>query len=289
MLMPELAGTEHRFVPLSTGVRVHVALAGPADAPVVLALHGWPQHWWVWRRVIPLLADGFRVVAMDLRGLGWSGWPNDGDFTKQRIADDALALLDALGVARANLLGHDWGGLAAIRLALGAPERVRTLLAMGVGHPWVPPPRVAVNAWRLAYQLPLATPLVGPALMRDGRFPRYVLRAAWGGRETWDEAAAELYVASLRRPAQARAGSLLYRHFLARELPAGARGELAGERLAMPARLMMGRRDPLGTAFSEGFERHGDDAALELIDGCGHFVPEERPELVAERARGMFA
>ena len=286
--MPELAGVEHRFVGLSTGVRVHVAQAGPPDAPVVLALHGWPQHWWSWRRVIPLLSGDFRVLAMDLRGLGWSGWPADGDFTKQRIADDAVALLDALGIERAYVLGHDWGGYAAIRLAVSAPERVRALLAMSVGHPWVPRSRGAVNAWRLAYQLPLAAPLVGPAVIRDGRFPRAVLRGAWGDRTTWDEEAAELYVQALRRDRPAQAGSLLYRHFLARELPGTMRGAFARERFAMPARLLMGRRDPIA-AFAGGFERHGADAAVEMIDGCGHFVPEERPQLVAERARELFS
>jgi pimeloyl-ACP methyl ester carboxylesterase len=94
--LPRLAGVEHRFIDLGTRVRAHVAEAGPPDAPAVLCLHGWPQHWWMWRRVLPLLDDSYRLVCPDLRGLGWSGWPDDGDFAKQRLADDALALLDAL-------------------------------------------------------------------------------------------------------------------------------------------------------------------------------------------------
>src|SRR5882757_1610915 len=98
--LPDVPGVRHAFHALPTGVTVHVAEAGPADAPAVLALHGWPQHWYVWRSVIPLLAD-FRVIAPDLRGLGWSGQPDDGDFRKARMAEDAVALLDALGIRRA--------------------------------------------------------------------------------------------------------------------------------------------------------------------------------------------
>jgi rfaE bifunctional protein nucleotidyltransferase chain/domain len=87
--LPELPGVEHVELDLPTGVRVHVALAGPPDAPPVLALHGWPQHWWCWRRVIERLGGAVRIACPDLRGLGWSGWPDDGDFTKPRLADDA--------------------------------------------------------------------------------------------------------------------------------------------------------------------------------------------------------
>jgi pimeloyl-ACP methyl ester carboxylesterase len=287
--LPELKGTEHEYLDLATGVRAHVVLAGAPDAPPVLALHGWPEHWWAWRHVIPLLQDDFRIVAPDLRGLGWSGFPADGDFAKRRLADDAAALLDALGIERAYVMGHDWGGFAAILLALQAPERVRSLLAMGIGHPWVPQVTVALNAWRLAYQIPLATPLLGEALARDGRYIRAALHASWGDKSTWDEAAVELYLQVIREPVPARASSLYYRHFLARDVPASARGEFAGKRFAMPAKLLHGRRDPLGTAFAEGFERRGDQASLELLDGCGHWILEERPQAVAERAREMFS
>ena len=75
----------------------------------MLALHGWPQHWWSWRLVIEELAGEFRLLCPDLRGHGWSGRPDDDDFRKQRIADDAIALLDVLGLEQVRLAGHDWG------------------------------------------------------------------------------------------------------------------------------------------------------------------------------------
>ena len=105
-----------------------------------------------------------------MRGFGWSGWPDDGDFRKQRVADDALALLDVLGLERVRLVGHDWGGWAAILAALTAPERFSSLLALAIGHPWVPRALAARNAYRLAYMLPLVR------RTRRGGLPRTILK-----------------------------------------------------------------------------------------------------------------
>jgi alpha-beta hydrolase superfamily lysophospholipase len=97
---PELAGVRHDYVSAG-GLRTHVALAGPEDAPAILLVHGWPQNWWAWRRVIPALAQRFRVIAPDLRGHGWTQAPPAG-YEREQLASDLLALLDALGMARAT-------------------------------------------------------------------------------------------------------------------------------------------------------------------------------------------
>jgi pimeloyl-ACP methyl ester carboxylesterase len=283
---PDLPGLEHEYLDLPTGVRVHVALAGPPDAPRVLALHGWPQHWWCWRKVIGELGGSMRVACADLRGFGWSGWPEDGDFGKERLVDDALATLDALGWDRAVLAGHDWGGLAGYMTALRAPERLDGLLVVSAPHPWQPPERVLVNAWRFAYVLPLATPFLGSTLMRDGRFAAFVLRTA-GPRDLFSEEDVEVYLSVLRGGTAASATERLYRS-LVRDLPTEGQ-RVRGRRLRVPTRLLHGARDPLGTEMVKGLEDHGDDARLQLLEGCGHWVPEERPELVAEEIRALSA
>jgi pimeloyl-ACP methyl ester carboxylesterase len=284
--MPVLDGIEHSFHDLPTGVNVHLAAAGPADAPPVLALHGFPQHWWSWRDVIAALGGEFRVLCPDMRGFGWSGWPSDGDFVKQRVADDAIALLDVLGIERVRLVGHDWGAWAATLAALEAPERVSSLLVMSIGHMWTPRSVATRNFWRLWYQLPLAAPVAGEAVVRNGQFGRMMFKAGRRAGRDWTEDELETYLAPLREPDGARAGSRLYRHFLEREMPAVVAGSFRGRRLAMPARMLFGSRDGLGADFARGFERHSDDGAFELVD-AGHFLPEEVPELVAERIRAM--
>jgi pimeloyl-ACP methyl ester carboxylesterase len=195
--LPDLAGVRHADHELPTGVRLHVAEAGDPGAPALLAVHGWPQHWWMWRGVIPALAETHRVICPDLRGFGWSGQPADGDFAKERLADDMLALLDALGVERAGYLGHDWGGWTGWLLAIRAPERFSRLMLVSIVHPWTSRATALLNAWRLLYQWPLATPVLGPALVRDGRIVRALLR------RSMDEEAISVYADVVRDRAQA--------------------------------------------------------------------------------------
>jgi pimeloyl-ACP methyl ester carboxylesterase len=90
------------------------------------------------------------------------------------------------------------------------------------------------------------------------------------------------FVAAYRDRRRAEAASRLYRDFLLREALAGVRG-----RLTVPTRLLYGTHDPLGTGFAEGLERHGDDARTVMLEGCGHRVPEERPEAVAAAVREL--
>jgi pimeloyl-ACP methyl ester carboxylesterase len=280
--LPELPGVEHAYHDLSTGVRAHVASAGPPDAPAVVALHGFPQHWYCWRRVMHELAGEFRVHAMDTRGLGWSGPAQD--YRKARIAEDAVALLDALGIERAVLAGHDWGGWAGFLAALDAPERWTGYVACGTPHPWQPVSRTLKSLPRMAYQPAIAAPVLGPRLIPHAA--PWIIRAAWGDMATYDTEAVEVFAAAYREPARAEAASRYYRDFLTREA-ATAGNEAKGKRLEIPVRLLYGTRDPLGTALAEGLERHGDDAHTQLLDGCGHFVPEERPADVAAAVRAV--
>jgi hypothetical protein len=128
--MPELPGVTHAFVTLSTGLRMHVAEAGNPDAPTVLLLHGFPQHWWEWRKVIPPLAEHYRVVAPDLRGAGWTDAPADG-YTVGDVsmggADAGVrpGMLDVYDGQADDLAGHIIDG-AAHFLADDRPDAVVT-------------------------------------------------------------------------------------------------------------------------------------------------------------------
>ncbi len=280
--MPELPGVRHAHHELPTGVRLHVAEAGDPAAPALLAVHGWPQHWWMWRGVIPELAATHRVICPDLRGFGWSGQPADGDFAKDRLADDMLALLDALGVERAGYLGHDWGGWTGWLLGIRAPERFSRMMLVSVVHPWASRAATLLNFWRVLYQYPLAAPKLGPAIVRDGRFVRMFLREAMPPED------AGIFADVVREPERAHASSLLYRHFQLRELPGLAAGRLAGARIELPVKVLFGRRElPQSAAQLAGVERHVPLAEVELVDG-GHLLPDEQPELVADRARAWF-
>src|SRR5204863_13630 len=96
--------------------------------------HGWPQHWYAWRHVIPELARTRRVIAPDLRGMGWSEAP-PGRYEKETFAGDLVALLDALELEQVDLVGHDWGAFAGFLACLHAPGRFRRFLALGITQP----------------------------------------------------------------------------------------------------------------------------------------------------------
>jgi pimeloyl-ACP methyl ester carboxylesterase len=287
--LPQVEGVSHRDV-RARGVRFHVAEAGPADGPPVVLLHGWPQHWFMWRDAIPALAsEGRRVLAPDLRGLGWSDAPASG-YRKQELADDVLALLTELGVERFDLIGHDWGAFAGFLVCLTAPERVQHYLGCSIPHLWPPAeppsPRRLLTLW---YQVALGSPLLGAALMRNGEFTRRVLKGARAhGRYSDDELAA--FVDVLREPDHARATQLYYRTFLLHELRPLISGAMKDRTLTTPTRLLWGRRDPIlqGASATGQHERYAPNMTIEWVQDTGHFLPEERPELVVQRARELF-
>jgi pimeloyl-ACP methyl ester carboxylesterase len=269
-------------------IRLHVAELGPPEAPPLLLVHGWPQHWWCWRRVAPELARDFRCVMADLRGHGWSEAPATG-YEKERLAGDLLALLDALEIERAGWVGHDWGAFAGLLAALRAPERFTGLLALSVGHPW-PSRHDRLSPLRLAafvYQLPLSSRRLVGRLLPAGLIRRALAGGARDG--TFSPADLELYDAVLRSPERAHVTSAMYWTFVRRELPAIVRGRYAGAHLRVPTRLVVGEQDPpMRGSDLLGYEDHADDMTHERVPGVRHFLPEEAPQVVVARARELF-
>ena len=282
--MLELAGVTHRDVQ-ARGMRFHVAEAGPADAPPIVLTHGWPQHWWIWRHVIAALAGSHRLIAWDLRGLGWSDPAPDGDYTKTAMADDLLGVMDALGIERAGLIGHDWGAVSGMIACLKAPERFTGMVSCSIPHLW---PRDRFNPRRLVllgYQVPLSMPFLGERLMRSG-FATRLLKAG-RSRGHWTEEELRAYGDVMRGEKAAAATVGIYRQFLTRELPGLARGVYAEQRLTVRTRLLVGTED-VAVKGSSLAGANADDLEVHWIDGVGHFLPDEAPEHVVQHARELY-
>jgi pimeloyl-ACP methyl ester carboxylesterase len=284
--LPSVSGVRHRHVDVG-GARLHVAEAG--DGPPVVLLHGWPQHWWCWRRLVPRLAQSNRVLVPDLRGWGWSDAP-PGDYAKETFAADLLAFLDSEDLDRVRLIGHDWGGYTAFLLALEHPERVERLLALDIVPPWFRrrAPRLRHLAIPLmgSYQALLATPVIGPRTMTSGTtFIRTVIRAGSGPQARWSDTELDAYARVLCEPARARASSACYRTFLTRELPGTA---LKGDRsddLQVPTVLALGATSALRRVIDPP---PGPNLRVKTIPGAGHFLPEEAPREVLRLAQGWL-
>jgi pimeloyl-ACP methyl ester carboxylesterase len=283
--LPQLAGVSHRHVELED-VQLHLAEAG--EGPPLLLLHGWPQHWWCWRHLIPSLARSYRVMAVDLRGWGWSSAPA-GDYAKSTLANDIVALLDAEGLDRVRVIGHDWGAYVGFLLALEHAERLERLVALDIAPPWPVRPRLrhlAVPALG-SYQAVIGAPLLGPRTMTSGpQFVRSVIRLASGPDAEWSDADLDVYADVLRQRARADASSACYRTFLTREIAATLlRGDRSGQ-LAVPSLLLMGGASALQRVIDP---RPSRNLRVEAIPRAGHFLPEEAPAAVLERALPFLA
>jgi pimeloyl-ACP methyl ester carboxylesterase len=282
--MLELAGVTHRHIE-ARGMRFHVAEAGPDGAPPVVLTHGWPQHWWLWRHVIPQLAKDRKVYAWDLRGLGWSDAAPDGDYTKTAMADDLLGVMDALNIDRAGLVGHDWGAFSGMIACVKAHQRFTGFVSCSVPHLW---PRDRFNPRRLVllgYQGPISTPFLGERLMRKGFATRLLKAGRASGR--WSDEELHAFGDVIREPKAAKATVGIYRQFLTKELPQFFRGAYADQRLKVPTRLLAGTEDVAVKGDSlEG--ANADDLVVQWVDGAGHFLPDEAPEVVVQAARELL-
>lgn len=269
---PDLDGVRHDYVNAG-GLRTHVALAGPEDAPPILLVHGWPQNWWSWRRVIPGLVDRFRVIVPDLRGHGWTEAPRAG-YQKEQLSLDLVALLDVLEIERVTWVGHDWGGWAGLLAALRAPKRFDRMLTVCAPHLWTEPSlrRFAVL---LSYQGPISLPFVGPRIAEP--MVRRILQVGRGS-----EPLREADVATFADHIPPEVTVAMYRTFLTRELAPIIRGRFADAVLQVPTTMMLGRRDRVTGGIPEGPVAGQPQLHVEVLDGVGHWVPEQRSEAVID-------
>lgn len=284
--MPALDGVEHRFVDLADGVTIHVADAGPADGPPVMLVHGFPQNWWEWHAMIgPLAADGYRVLCPDLRGAGWSSAPRSRYF-KSEMADDLAAVLDRLGVGPVKLVAHDWGGPVAFIMMLHHPTKVSGFFGLNTSAPWVTRDLTTIlDIWRFWYQIPIALPIIGPRVLGSpkGRYLRTML--GWGGSAVPKDDV-RMYVECMQEPGHAVAGSRWYRTFQTSEMLRWLRGEFDDTRVDVPIRWLHGTGDPVLTPdLLRGYAERASDFEVELVDGVGHWIVEQRPDLVLDRLR----
>ena len=286
--LPSVPGVAHRFVEVAGAegtVAIHVAEAGAGDP--VLMLHGWPGHWYCWRHLVPELSGSYRLLMPDLRGFGWSDAPGHG-YDPRTFAADALALLDALELDRVRLVGHDWGGFTAFLLGVEHPERFTRIVVFNAPPLWAPLSwGVIASLWRTWYVAAIASPL-GPRLVASPRFlPWFV--GLGGRRHVFSVEDAEIYADRLRQPARARASCLLYRSYLRTAHDVFIRRRYNHDDLAVPTRLVFGADDfYVPSAYVSGFEQHAPNMDVEFVTGCGHFLPEERPDLAAARLQDFF-
>ncbi len=271
-------------------VELDVVAAG--EGPVVVLLHGFPEIWWSWRAQIPYLVErGFRVLAPDQRGYGHSTKPGRvADYRVEALADDVAGLLDREGVARAHVVGHDWGGMVAWQFAMRHPGRLDRLAILNVPHParFLQGLRTLRQLRKSWYVFLFQLPGVAERMLAAGDFAAlrrlYLRGSRRPGAFTPEDV--ERYVEAFRVPG-ALPGALSWYRAAGRRLLSGDSPEIRS--IAAETLVVWGERDAhLGAELAEPSPRLVPRCRVVRIPEASHWVQNDAPEIVNRELAAHF-
>ena len=253
------------------GVRVHYQEAGDEHAPTMILIHGFASSTLVWSKVfLKLAAAGFRVIALDMLGYGYSAKPRKGEYTIDGQAKLLVRLLDRLGIPRAIFVGSSYGGAVAATCALDYPDRVEKLILVGAVNNNRP---LAFTLMRL-FGSPVFGDVVSPLLIGSRRLLRRRMKRVYD-RHSWvlDERRVDARHLPLRAAGTQRAIIRTVRSWDAERISRDA------HLIKQPALLLWGEND-LEIPLADGERLHAEIPGSRLIVflNCGHIPHEEYPE-----------
>ena len=266
---------ESRFIE-TDGLRQHVVIGG--DGPPLLLVHGWPENWYAWRLIMPELAREFEVIAVDQRGIGLTDKPQDG-YDAATLANDLVALMDALGHERFAVVGHDTGYIISYALAADHPDRVDRVALAEIPGPPLPPPHSPPmfvpeadndRLWHIPFNRvndPLTEQLVRG---REEAFFGYEF-AVQGGGETLPDDVVKYYVRLFSDRNVLRGGFGLYRAW---DATMAQNENRAAQPLTMPVMALGGANSWGGLVGNV----NADDLQTVVIPGVGHWLAEQAPD-----------
>lgn len=271
------AGWTHREAVVNN-VRLHWVEAG--EGPPVLLLHGFPEFWYEWRHQLPAVAAmGFRAVAPDLRGYNLSEKPAGVEsYRIEKLVDDVQGLIRHLGVERAHVVGHDWGGLVTWWLAMLAPERVDRLVVINAPHPdafrrELMTPDQMLRSW---YAAAFQVPVLPEAAFRANDFAilERIFRASTVTPGAFTDEDIRRYREAAARPGAISAMINYYRAAARYPSP-------PTQTITRPTLLIWGEQDQaLTSRLAEGLDAWVPGIRVERIPGVSHWVPAEAPDRV---------
>lgn len=286
---PTLPGFEHRFATVE-GVRLHYVIGGKPGGDIVVLVAGFPESWYAWRKVMPLLAVDYEVVALDLPGQGDSDRPENG-YDTEALAAKVHGLLQQLGIERYFLAAHDVGAWVAYPYAALYGKEVRRLALLDAGIPGVTLPDAlpiapdrAWRTWHFGFHLipDLPEVLIGG---REREYLNWFLRRKAAAPSTFSDADLDEYLRVLMAPGGLRAGLAYYR---AAALSAKQNQALVVKgKLRMPVLALSADQGSIPDMASP-LRAFADDVHGGTITHCGHFLPEEQPAAVARELSSFF-
>jgi pimeloyl-ACP methyl ester carboxylesterase len=262
------------------GINLHYVMEGQGE-PIVL-LHGWPQTWYAWRHLIPILAQHFTVLAPDLRGLGESDKPETG-YDNHTVADDIYQLIKQLELSPICLVGHDIAAPIAYACAALYPDAVQRLVVLDGTIPGLTPEKAFQFSpnqptWQFIFH---AVPNL-PEQLVAGREQLYL---SWFFTQKADRQDAitpddlNEYVRQYSKPGAMKAGFEYYRSFFEN---ATQNREHAKTKLKMPV-LALGGEHSTGMLMLKMMQAVAENVQGGVVKECGHYIAEERPDYLIEQ------
>lgn len=267
---------------LVNGLRLHSVVAGPETGPLVVMLHGFPENWTAWRHSFgPLVAAGYRVMALDQRGYNLSDKPAGAhNYRLDALAADVRELVRLSGRETATIVGHDWGGAVAWQVAMEYPEVVENLIILNAPHPAAFAREIKENpaqqqrSWYMFFfQLPwLPELLLGQSPLETARF---FFRLGAVNQNAYSSYDLHVLAASMSQPG-ALTAMLNYYRAMFRYRPASVT-----KVINTPTLVIWSEQDlALGKSLTYGLEQWVPNVKIHYIPDCGHWVQNEATDEV---------
>ncbi len=280
-MMPQTHTVIHETWPVNS-VNLHVALAG--EGPPLILLHGFPELWYSWRKIIPLLDGRYRLIMPDLRGYGDSDIPETG-YDLDTLAADVAGLIDRAG-GRAAVVSHDWGGLVGWHTAISHPDKVESLVVAAGPHMArhaqvlrTSPKQVLMGLYTVFFQLPFLPEWL--LSTRNGLLTAAILRLSAVRPGTFTPADMAVYRKAWAKRASMRAGINYYRQLRA-DLPRIIR-YYHHHKVPCPVCVIWADKDRfLSVDSARKLDRWCDfSPKVHILENCGHWIAQEAPEEMA--------
>jgi pimeloyl-ACP methyl ester carboxylesterase len=268
----------------TNGVTLHYVTIG--SGPVVFCMHGWPQNHREFLPIIERLADRFTFIAPDLRGYADSDKPYDG-YEPKTIAQDMLGVLDAEKVTKFHIVSHDLGGPPSVALAYAAAGRALSLATIetpffGLSYPGYVDPRVTYWHLNMHMNMDVTRTLVEG---REDRYLRHFFRDFAFNPAAFSEEDVQSYVMQMRQPGNLRASLNHYGYI---PQMAEQTKELTRNKLNIPM-LGYGGSASFGDHCFNSAKAISTSARGGIIEECGHWVFEEKPDFIVDELTKLWA
>jgi pimeloyl-ACP methyl ester carboxylesterase len=271
----------------ANGININVAETG--EGPPLLLLHGWPEFWFTWAKIMPLLAGKFRLIAPDLRGFGATDKIPAGysdKMTADQHAEDLEALLDALGIGQTGIVAHDIGAMIAQHLIHRTTARITRFLAFdcpypGIGRRWIEGGQLTRSWYMWFHQSKLALELIGHSRETLAIYMRYCLVGGSMNKHAFDDNF-DAFVDNMATQGNLQGGFNWYiSHAKPVPPPAGP--------IAIPTKILWPERDAVfPIAWMDRLPEYFTNLDASVLPGVGHFPHQEAPDRAATEIAKFF-